>query len=410
MHGVHLTQFPISGICGTDLHTLSSGWYPTDYPTCVGHEYVRTMSNFTFHIIHPFRPVHKYCKSTRRLTTTKIQTRRLNHQSWRQSFPRASSRPDRRRRRTSWLSVSFSLFTVVFPSSFLHVQKIQLQESPSNIGSAACADCEECTSGLENYCSNLIPTYNGRYANGERCMGGYANYWRGPGAFVFRIPDGMPPAEAAPMLCAGVSVYFPLKTHGCGPGKKVGIIGIGGLGHFGILFAKALGADKVFAISRYNSTSASGASKRDDALRLGADEFIATEDEPGWETKHARSLDLIISTVASPKMPILSYLSLLRVNGTLIQLGAPEDTLPPLNAHWLIGKGVKLGGSLIGPPSVIREMLELAVEKRVRPIVQERRMKDANQALLDMQNGLARYRYVLVNEDDEEGGRQEAKL
>lgn len=94
------------------------------------------------------------------------------------------------------------------------------------------------------------------------------------------------------MLCGGITIYSPLKHHGCGPGKTVGIIGVGGIGHFGILFAKALGADKVVAISRR-------ASKKEEALQLGADQYIATEDEPDWAVKHARSLDLIVSTVSS---------------------------------------------------------------------------------------------------------------
>jgi alcohol dehydrogenase (NADP+) len=101
------------------------------------------------------------------------------------------------------------------------------------------------------------------------------------------------------MLCGGITIYSPLKHNGCGPGKRVGIIGVGGIGHFGVLFAKALGADKVVAISRH-------ASKKEDALQLGADEYIATEDEPAWPEKYARSLDLIVSTVSSSKVsPLL---------------------------------------------------------------------------------------------------------
>jgi alcohol dehydrogenase (NADP+) len=97
------------------------------------------------------------------------------------------------------------------------------------------------------------------------------------------------------MLCGGVTVYSPLKNSGCGPGKSVGIIGLGGLGHFGVLFAKALGADKVVAISRKKE-------KESDALALGADAYIATDDEPDWESKYARSLDIVLSTVSSAKV------------------------------------------------------------------------------------------------------------
>jgi alcohol dehydrogenase (NADP+) len=192
------------------------------------------------------------------------------------------------------------------------------------------------------------------------------------------------------MLCGGVTLYAPLSREGCGPGKKVGIIGVGGLGHFGILFAKALGADHVVGISRRNN-------KRDDVLALGADSYIATEDEPDWATKHARSLDLIISTVSSPKMPLMEYFQLLRTRGTFIQVGAPEDNLPPTNAFAFIAKGVKFGGSMIGSPSEIEAMLQLAAEKKVKPWINEYPMKEANKAIVDFQEGKPRFRITLVN-------------
>ena len=120
------------------------------------------------------------------------------------------------------------------------------------------------------------------------------------------------------MLCGGITTYSPLKRNGCGPGKTVGVVGIGGLGHFAILFAKALGADRVVAISRKSD-------KKADALKLGADDFIATGEDEDWVTRHGQSLDLIVSTASSSKMPIAGYCSLLRYHGTFIQLGAPED-------------------------------------------------------------------------------------
>lgn len=178
-------------------------------------------------------------------------------------------------------------------------------------------DCEECSSGLENYCSNkgYVGTYNGTYPDGEgKSYGGYADYNRTDHRFVVKIPDALPSELAAPMLCAGVTMYSPLRNNGCGPGKTVGIVGIGGLGHFGILFAKAMGADRVVGISRKTD-------KRDEVLALGADEYIATDDDEGWAKKHARSLDLIVSTVSSEKMPFSGYLGLLKVGGDLIQVG-----------------------------------------------------------------------------------------
>jgi D-arabinose 1-dehydrogenase-like Zn-dependent alcohol dehydrogenase len=236
----------------------------------------------------------------------------------------------------------------------------------------------------------MVGTYNGTYANGGKSYGGYATYNRAPSHFVIKIPDAISSADAAPMLCGGITTYSPLRQNGCGPGKSVGIVGVGGLGHFGILFAKALGADRVVAISRKSD-------KKEDALKLGADDFIATGEDEDWATRHAQSLDLIISTASSSKMPIAQYCGLLRFRGTFIQLGAPEDGALEIPAFVLIPKGLKIGGSMVGSPAEIREMLQLAAEKGVKPWIQERPMADANQAIVDMNNGDARYRYVLTN-------------
>lgn len=188
-------------------------------------------------------------------------------------------------------------------------------------------------------------------------------------------------------------MYRPLKVHGCGTpqAQKVGVVGMGGLGHFGIMFAKALGAGYIVAISRSGS-------KKSDALAMGADEFIATDEDENWPDTNAMTLDLIISTVSSPDMPLEGYLSLLRINGTFVQVGAPEDRLPAFNAFALIAKGARIAGNSIGSPREIEEMLDLAVRGRVKPWVEERSMGEANRAVLDMVEGKARYRYVLVNE------------
>lgn len=253
------------------------------------------------------------------------------------------------------------------------------------------ADCEECAEGLESYCPRTVGTYNGRYKDGSWSSGGYADYTRVPQHFVVKIPDALKSAYAAPMLCGGITVYSPLKRNGAGPGCRVGIVGVGGLGHFGILFARALGAKKVVAISRR-------ANKKKDALALGADTYIATAEDANWHKKNARSLDLIISTVSGADMPLERYLSLLRTNGQFIQVGAPEDRLPAISAFPFIGKGIKLGGSSIGSPREIEEMLQFAAEKGIKPWIEERSLKDANRAVVEMEEGKARYRYVLVNE------------
>ena len=177
-------------------------------------------------------------------------------------------------------------------------------------------DCQYCSTGQENYCTtDRVDTYSSTYPNGEGISyGGYSDYNRTNAKFVVKIPDGLASEHAAPMLCGGVTVYAPLVHNGCGPGKTVGIVGVGGLGHFGILFAKALGADKVVGISRRNS-------KKDDVLKLGADAYIATADEEDWAAKNTRTLDLIISTVSNGDMPLLGYLTLLKPGGTFIQVG-----------------------------------------------------------------------------------------
>ena len=130
---------------------------------------------------------------------------------------------------------------------------------------------------------------------------------------------------------------------------------------------------------------------------MGADDFIATNDDPDWATKHAMSVDLLVCTVSSPKMPLEQYLSLLRVKGQFIQVGAPEDVLPGFNAFSLIAKGCKIGGSAIGSPAQIADMLDLTAKHKVKPWTQPRAMKEANQVIQDMEANKARYRYVLYH-------------
>lgn len=254
--------------------------------------------------------------------------------------------------------------------------------------------CSDCSSGRENMCTKKgrCDTYNGVYFSGGKSYGGFANYNRAPGRFVVKIPDTLPSADAAPMLCAGITTYSPLKDHSCGPGKRVGIIGVGGLGHFGILWAKALGADRVVAISRKDD-------KRADALKLGADYYIGTEHDKDWANKHAATLDLILCTVSSPSMPLRDYLGLLDTKGTFVQLGAPDDALPQIMAFDLLQKGKILTGSCIGPVKQIEEMLQFAAERSVKPWIEERPMKQANRATVDLVDGHVRYRYTLFNDE-----------
>ncbi|RAK90982.1 alcohol dehydrogenase [Aspergillus costaricaensis CBS 115574] len=336
------------GICGTDLHTLRSGWGPntTTYPCIVGHEIIGIVTRIGSSI--PTYP-----------NTTPLRI------------------GDR-------VGIGAQTHSCLQPS------------------------CEECVAGKENYCPRITGTYNSRYwdkETGKRsdiiAYGGFARKWRGPAAFAFRIPERLESEVAAPLLCAGTTVFAPLRKYlgdgaDSGKGKTVAVVGIGGLGHLGIMFAKALGCERVIGISRSNG-------KREDAVKgLGADEFIATGEEKGWEKKWSRSVDLILCTVDGDDMPLGKYLRLLKAGGAFVLVGAPEKPLPRMRAFELIGKGVNVTGSNIGSREDIRCMLEVAAEKGVRPWVETRRMEEVNEALRDMEAGRARFRYVLVNGEERE--------
>jgi alcohol dehydrogenase (NADP+) len=294
------------GICGSDLHTLRSGWYPTPYPCVVGHE-----------IIGKAVKVGKNVK---------------------------------------------------------HVKEGDRVGVGAQAASCLKPDCAQCSDGFENHCPQMGATYGAFFPGDkkEKTYGGYANYNRTPGHFVFKIPDNIESEHAAPIMCGGITLYSPLKTYNA-TGKNVGIVGLGGLGHFGVLFAKALGAKSVTVISRSHA-------KEEDAKALGADNFIATGDE-GWESgKNASSLDLIVSTVSSDKMPLPGYLNLLKFRGTFVQVGAPEDPLPAFQAFALI-------------------QLNLVSEKNIKPWTQSVPLKEANQAVIDFEAGKPRFRFVLKNEN-----------
>ncbi|KAH6871320.1 chaperonin 10-like protein [Thelonectria olida] len=256
----------------------------------------------------------------------------------------------------------------------------------------SCLKCDDCLRDREQYCQyELVPTYGFEYpGNKGRSYGGYANFNRTHGRFVFKIPDGLPSQLAAPMLCAGITMFSPLLKYECGPGKRVGIVGVGGLGHFGLIFARALGADTVVVLSPSSS-------RRNDFLAMGADLHIATEEEDQWQVEHAGTLDLIVCSLSSEKAHLNAYLSLLGSCGTFIQVGFSDTgSLPPIAPNILIRKGIRVGGSMIGSPREIRQMLDFASKENVTPWVETWPMNEANQAIIEMQNGKARYRYVLV--------------
>ncbi|KAK9357228.1 chaperonin 10-like protein [Lipomyces starkeyi] len=175
-------------------------------------------------------------------------------------------------------------------------------------------NCDLCSNGKEPYCSDHVYTYGSRFADSAKSQGGYAEYGRYPASFAFKIPDSIPSEIAAPLFCGGATVYSPLKANGAGPGKTVGIVGIGGV--------------SFYAISRSRS-------KESDARAMGATDFIATS-ENGWLEKNMRSLDLIVCTANDTSIPMSQNLMLLKVGGKLVQVGAPEGGLPSFDLFPLL--------------------------------------------------------------------------
>lgn len=254
----------------------------------------------------------------------------------------------------------------------------------------ACGECRACKSGNEQYCPKQVDTYNAKYPDGVKTQGGYATAIRAHQQFVFPIPAGIASEDAASMLCAGLTVYSPLVRNGCGPGKKVGIVGVGGLGHYAVLFAKALGAE-VWAFTH-------SPSKMEDLKKMGADHVVDIGDKNFHEPLE-QTLDLIVSTRnASEGFDIPQYLSMLWVNASFITVGLPEDHFPALSPFTFNPNGSKLGGSHIGSKTEALDMLKLAADKGVKPWIELLPMKEAGKAVQAVQDGKVRYRYVLTQD------------
>ena len=211
---------------------------------------------------------------------------------------------------------------------------------------------------------------------------------------MYPIPEKLSSPEAAPMLCAGITVYSPLKRFGAGPGKKVGIVGIGGLGHYGVLFAKALGAE-TWAISRSRAKEA-------DARKMGADGFIATG-EDGWEKGHEMTFDLIINTANSFEgFELAKYLSLLDVHGRWNSVGLPggDERMSVRNQDFM-ANGCVIGSSHLGSRREMLEMLQLAADKGITSWVEEIPIsrEGLQQAMEKLQKSSVRYRSCMVGYD-----------
>ncbi|KAI8682139.1 PKS-ER domain-containing protein [Fusarium keratoplasticum] len=256
------------------------------------------------------------------------------------------------------------------------------------------SDLHTATGGWGNKNWPIVPghdTYGSVYADGTLAQGGYSSHIRAHEHYVYPIPEKLQTELAAPMLCAGLTAYSPLVRNGVGPGKTVGVIGIGGIGHFGILFSKALGA-KTIAISRSRAKEA-------DARQLGADDFLATK-EQDWNKLYARKLDFILSTASSAEgFELGDYLSLLKVHGKFVAVGLPEGTSWQVAPQSLIWNGCLIGSSHLGNRREVLEMLQLAADKDIKSWVETISVseKGVGEALDRLHNGDVRYRFTLVD-------------
>lgn len=250
----------------------------------------------------------------------------------------------------------------------------------------SCGECEACDSGEESYCfEGPIGTYGvvDRYSGNEYTQGGYATGIVVKERFVARIPEGLDPAAAAPLLCAGITTFSPLKHWGAGPGKRVAIVGVGGLGHVGVKIAAAMGAE-VTAFSHSDS-------KKADALSFGAVRHVSTKD--GLPESLCNYFDLIINTV-SAELDVDAYLSLLRFNGTFVQLGLPAEPMVT-RARSFTQKRTSISGSLVGGMRETQEMLDFCAAHSIGAEVEVIPASYANEAYERTMASDVRYRFVI---------------
>ncbi|XP_073526092.1 uncharacterized protein [Phyllobates terribilis] len=247
----------------------------------------------------------------------------------------------------------------------------------------SCRSCDNCTDHLENYCPNLILTYEGYYHDGTLTYGGYSDIMVVHEHFAIRIPEGIPLESAAPLLCAGITVYSPLKYYGLdSPGLHLGVVGLGGLGHMAVKFGKALGL-KVTVIS-------TSLGKRDEAIcRLGADSFLLSSD-PAQMKVLPRTLDGITDTI-SGNHPLPSLISLLKSHGKLVIVGAPEKPYEVPSFSLIQGRKL-VGGSMIRGT---QEMMDFVVEKGVKADVEVISIYYVNIAMARMLKSDIKYRLVI---------------
>ncbi|MDJ0318798.1 NAD(P)-dependent alcohol dehydrogenase [Arthrobacter antibioticus] len=249
----------------------------------------------------------------------------------------------------------------------------------------SCRECVNCLAGMENYClKGNTGTYAATDRDGTITQGGYATNIVVNEDFVLSVPESIPYQAAAPLLCAGITTYSPLAHWNAGPGKKVAVVGMGGLGHMAVKIAHAMGAE-VTVLSQ-------SLSKREDGLRFGADHYYATS-EKGTFAELKSTFDLIINTVSAP-VDLGAYVSLLRLDGTMVNVGAPAEPLP-ISVFSLMGNRRSFAASGIGSVAETQEMLDFCAAHNIAPEIELIDASKINEAYERILRSDVRYRFVI---------------
>ncbi|WNM27284.1 NAD(P)-dependent alcohol dehydrogenase [Demequina capsici] len=249
----------------------------------------------------------------------------------------------------------------------------------------SCRECENCLAGMENYClKGNTQTYGSVDRDGTITQGGYSTHVVVDQDFVLKVPEAIPFEAAAPLLCAGITTYSPLAHWGAGPGKRVAVVGMGGLGHMAVKIAAQMGAE-VTVLSRTLD-------KKDDALAFGATRHLSTMDDATF-TDNADTFDLIVNTV-SAALPLDRYLRMLRLDGTMVNVGAPPEPMP-VHVFTLFGNRRSFAGSSIGSIAETQEMLDFCALHGIAPETELIGVDSINEAYERVLSSDVRYRFVI---------------